>query len=181
MENIGQTDSLIIYSYTPISDRMFRSTYERHFWDMHVIFYSYQDIRLIWRFEVSRQAAQKVYGERFNLGKLNDQEERKQYQIDITNRFAPLGNLSDNEDINRAWENIKENIGTSAKESLGVYELKQHKLCFDEECLHFLDQRRPAKMQWVQDPSQSNEDNVKNVYVYRVITLRNDCIFSFLW
>ena len=22
---------------------------------------------------------------------------------------------------------------------------------------------------------------VKNVYVYRVITLRNDCIFSFLW
>ena len=22
---------------------------------------------------------------------------------------------------------------------------------------------------------------VKNVYVYRVITLRNDCIFNFLW
>ena len=73
-----------------------------------------------------------------------------------------MGNLSDNEDINRAWENIKENIGTSAKESLGVYELKQHKLCFDEECLHFLDQRRPAKMQWVQDPSQSNVHNMNN-------------------
>jgi len=38
-----------------------------------------------------------------------------------------LENLSDDEDINRAWENIKENIKTSAKESLGPHELKQHK------------------------------------------------------
>jgi len=35
-------------------------------------------------------------------------------------------NLSDGEDINRAWKNIKENIETSAKESLGLHELKQH-------------------------------------------------------
>jgi len=28
-------------------------------------------------------------------------------QIDITNRFAALENLSDGEDVNRAWENIK--------------------------------------------------------------------------
>ena len=41
--------------------------------------------------------------------------------------------------------------------------MKQHKHWFDEECLHFLDQRRQAKLQWVQDPSQSNVDNLKNV------------------
>jgi hypothetical protein len=41
----------------------------------------------------------------------------KQYQIEITNRFAALENLSDNEDINRAWKNIKENIKASAEES----------------------------------------------------------------
>ena len=46
------------------------------------------------------------------------------------------------EDINRAWENIKENIKTSAKESLGLQELKQHKPWFDEECLGVLDQRK---------------------------------------
>jgi hypothetical protein len=34
--------------------------------------------------------------------------------------FTALDNLSDNEDINRAWENIKENIKTSAKGSLGL-------------------------------------------------------------
>jgi len=42
-------------------------------------------------------------------------------------------NLSDGEDINRAWENVKENIKTSPKESLGLHELEQHKPWFDEE------------------------------------------------
>jgi biotin synthase-like enzyme len=43
-------------------------------------------------------------------------------------RFCSFGELKDSKDINRAWENIKDNIKTSAKESLGLYELKQHKL-----------------------------------------------------
>jgi len=34
---------------------------------------------------------------------------------------------------------VKENIKTSPKASLGLQELKQHKLWFDEECLGFLD------------------------------------------
>jgi hypothetical protein len=69
----------------------------------------------------------------------------------------------DDEDINRAWESIKENIKTSAKESLGLHDMKQHKPWFDEECLGMLDQRKQAKMQWIQDPSQSNVDNMNNV------------------
>jgi hypothetical protein len=40
--------------------------------------------------------------------------------------------------------------------------LKQHKPCIDEECLGFLDQRKQAKMQWVQDPSQRNVDNLNH-------------------
>jgi len=48
-----------------------------------------------------------------------------------------LENSRDDEDINRAWEKMKENIKTSAKESLGLQELKQHKTWFDEECLGF--------------------------------------------
>jgi len=71
--------------------------------------------------------------------------------------------LNDDEDVNRIWENIKENIQTSAKESLGLHELKQNKSWFDEECLDLLDQRKQAKMQCVQDPSQSNVDNLNNV------------------
>jgi hypothetical protein len=45
--------------------------------------------------------------ERFNHGKLNELEVRKQYQIKISNRFITWENLSDSEDINRAWENTK--------------------------------------------------------------------------
>jgi len=38
-----------------------------------------------------------------------------------------LENLSDGEDINRAWKNIKENIN---KENLGICELKQYRPWF---------------------------------------------------
>jgi hypothetical protein len=48
-----------------------------------------------------------------------------------------LRNLSDDEDINRDWEDIKENIKASAKDSLGLQELKPYKPLFDEECLDF--------------------------------------------
>jgi len=89
--------------------------------------------------------------------------EVRKHQIEITNRLAALENLSDDEDINRAWENIKDYIKTSATESLGLHELKQHKQWFDEECLGILDQGKRAKMQWIQDPSQSNVDNLNNV------------------
>ena len=115
------------------------------------------------RLAVSKRAAQKFDGEKFNLRKLNELEVRKQYQTETENRFAALENVSDSKDINRTWENIKENIKTSAKESLGLHELKQHKPWFDEECLRFLDQRKQAKMQWLQDPKQSNVDTIKNV------------------
>ena len=71
--------------------------------------------------------------------------------------------LDVDEDVNRAWENIKENIKPSAKDSLGLHEWKQHKPRFDRECSDFLDQRKQAKMQWIQDPSRSNVDNLNNV------------------
>jgi len=66
------------------------------------------------RLAVIKQGAQKFYVQRFSRRKLSDQQVRKQYQIKISNGFAALENLNDSEDINRAWENIKENIKTPA-------------------------------------------------------------------
>jgi hypothetical protein len=74
-------------------------------------------------------------------------EVRKQYQLKISNRYAALENLNVSEDINRAWENIKDNIKISAQESLGLHERKQHKPWFDAECAIFLDKRKQAKIQ----------------------------------
>jgi hypothetical protein len=72
----------------------------------------------------SKQAARSFEGESLNLRKLNELEVRKQYQIEISKRFAALENLSDSVDINRDWDNIKENIKISARGNLGLYELK---------------------------------------------------------
>ena len=115
------------------------------------------------RLAVGKQAAQRFDRQRLNLRKLNEPEVREQYQVEIANRFAALENSEDDEDVNRTWENIKENIRTSAKETLGLDEFKQKKPWFDEECLGFLDQRKRAKIQLIQDPSQSNVDNLNKV------------------
>ena len=42
-----------------------------------------------------------AYVARFNLRKLNEPEVREEYQIEITNRFAALKNLNNEEDVNR--------------------------------------------------------------------------------
>jgi hypothetical protein len=76
------------------------------------------------RLAVSKQAAQKFDGGKFNLRKLNEPEVKNKYQIETTNRFAALENLKTDEHVNRAWETIKENIKASAKDSLGLHELK---------------------------------------------------------
>ena len=96
------------------------------------------------RLAVTKQTTQKFDGEIFNLRKLNELEVMKQYHTAITNRFAALENLRDGEDINLSWESIRENIKTSATQSLDLHELKQHKTWFDEERFGFLDERKQA-------------------------------------
>jgi hypothetical protein len=99
--------------------------------------------------------------QRFDFRKLNDAKVMEQYQVKITNRFAALENFDNDVVMNRAWENIKENIKISAKESLGHYKLQQHKPWFDDECSKLIDKQ--AKLQWLQKPSQGTGDNMDNV------------------
>jgi hypothetical protein len=66
-------------------------------------------------------------------------------------------------EINSALETIRENIKSSATESLGYYELKMNKLRFHEGCSKLLDERKQAQLQWLQDSSEINEDNLINV------------------
>ena len=89
------------------------------------------------RLAVGKQAAQRVERQRLNFRKLNEPEVTEQNQAEIKKKFAALQNWNDDEDINRNWENIKENMQTSVKESLGLDEFKQNKPWFDAECLGF--------------------------------------------
>jgi cell division GTPase FtsZ len=75
----------------------------------------------------------------FGLWKLNIAQVKQEHQAETSKRTAALENLNDDVDINRA---IRENINTSAKESLGHYEIKQHNAWFDEKCSQLLLDRR---------------------------------------
>ena len=94
--------------------------------------------------------------------KLSELEDRIQYWIKISKRFAVLENLNNIEDINRGWENTEQNVKISAKKSPSLYEWEQHKLCF-EGSSRFLDERKQAKMQWLWDLHQSNFDYLNSV------------------
>jgi hypothetical protein len=87
--------------------------------------------------------------ERFHLKKLDDAEVKEKYQLEISNRFATLESLDDSFDINNAWESIRENIKTSAKDNLGYHRLKHNKTWFDD----LINQQKQAKLQWLQNPS----------------------------
>jgi hypothetical protein len=60
-------------------------------------------------------------------------------------------------DVQRKRKDIKKN-GDSC-------ELKKHETWFDEGCSKLLDQGRQAIVQTLQDPSEINGDNLKNISV----------------
>jgi hypothetical protein len=74
-----------------------------------------------------------------------------------------LEKLDTEVDVNKAWETIRDNIKIYAEESLGYYEPNKNKPWFYEGYSKFLDQRKQAKLQWLQDPSKINGDNLNNI------------------
>jgi hypothetical protein len=115
------------------------------------------------RLAACKQAAQRRDMEIFNVKKLNEGDVREQYQITIRNNLTALENLEESGDINRAWDNIREKMKISAQESLGYCESKHRKPWFDEECSQLVVRMKEAKLQWLQDPSEANEDNLSDV------------------
>jgi hypothetical protein len=109
------------------------------------------------RLAVNKQSSHRYHMQRFNLKKLNEVEGKERYRAEVSNRFASL------EYLDAEVERIKENNIISAKESLSYSELKKHKPWFDKGCSKLLDQRQQAKLQWLQDPSEINGDNLNNV------------------
>jgi hypothetical protein len=117
----------------------------------------------VWeRLAVNKHGSQRFDMERFNLKKLNDVESKEQFRVEVSNRFAALEDLHTEMEINSAWDAISENIKISAKERLGYFELKKHKPWFDEGYSKLLDQRKQAKLQWLQDPRHEANRHFRN-------------------
>jgi hypothetical protein len=110
--------------------------------------------------------------EMLNIKKLNEVEDKEKYQVEVSDKSATLENLSTEVEINSAREMIRENIKVSGKESLGFYGMKKHMPWFNEGYSKLLDERKQAKLQWLQDPSEINGDNLNNVRCEASIHLR---------
>ena len=65
--------------------------------------------------------------------KLVDLETRKEYQIDVANRFSALEGL-EIASVDDTWVKIRDSIKASAKEKVGILETIRNKPWFDEEC-----------------------------------------------
>jgi hypothetical protein len=58
---------------------------------------------------------------------------------------------------------VKQKVLLFTIKNLGYFELKKHKPWFGGGCSKLLDQRKQAKLQWLQDPSEINGNNLNNV------------------
>jgi hypothetical protein len=86
------------------------------------------------RLAVSKQTTHRFLGKKFNVKKLKEVNNREQYRVEISNRFAASENLDSEVDINKGWETIGEDIKFLAKGYPSYYELKKHKPLFGEGC-----------------------------------------------
>jgi hypothetical protein len=126
------------------------------------------------RLDVNKQRSHRLNMEMFNLKKLNYVEGKEKYHVEVSNRFAALQDMDTEGEINSSWKMIRENIKILAKESLGYYELKKHKPWFNKGCSELLEQRKQAKFQWLQDPSEINGYNLNNVRCKASKQFRNE-------
>jgi hypothetical protein len=100
-------------------------------------------------------------------------EVKEKYQVEMSSTFADSESLDESFDVSNAWESIRENIKTSAKDNLGYHRLKHNKPWFYDDCSKLIEQREQAKLQWLQNPIQINGDNLQNLRHETSRTSRN--------
>jgi hypothetical protein len=115
------------------------------------------------RVAVNIQRSHRFHTERFNLKKLNEVEGKEKYHVEVSKRLAALEDLDAEVVINSARETTRKNIKRSGEGSLGYYKLKKHKPWFNEGCSESSDQRKQTRLQWLQDPSEINGNNLNIV------------------
>ena len=98
----------------------------------------------------------------YNLNKLVDRETRKEYQIDVANRFSAL-EASAIFSVNDSWVKIRDSIKASAKENVGILETNRNKPRIDEKCSELANKGTQTKLLWLQNPNNQIAENFSNV------------------
>jgi hypothetical protein len=65
--------------------------------------------------------------------------------------------------LGKRLDRISENFRIRNRKFEPKRDLKKHKPWFEKEFSKLLDQKKQAKLQWLQDPSERNGENLNNV------------------
>ena len=80
--------------------------------------------------------AVKKYTKQYEILKLNNPQIRKNYEVEIGGRFAPLLSLQDTDvDVETTWSDVKKAFDETSKEILGYRIPKQDKPWISDEVL----------------------------------------------
>ena len=91
----------------------------------------------------------------FDVEKLKDQQIRTEYQLNLSNRFAILDQLeeeNEEENVQITWNDIKNGIREAAEDTVGFREQTNRNAWFDDECWRAIDQRKKAQQKCLQSP-----------------------------
>jgi hypothetical protein len=97
------------------------------------------------------------------MEKLNMVEGKDQCHAEFSNKFRAIENLEAVLNANSASEARGKNVKLSAKENLDYQGMKKRKPWFSEGCSELSYHRKRAKLQWMYEPSEINEDNLNSV------------------
>jgi hypothetical protein len=73
------------------------------------------------RLALNKQRSQRFHMERFNLKNLNEAESKERFRVEVSNTFTAFEDFDAEEEINSAWETIRETIKISAPKSLMLF------------------------------------------------------------
>jgi hypothetical protein len=59
------------------------------------------------RLALNKRGSHTFHMERFNLKKLNGEEDKEKYHVEVSNRFAALEDMDTEVEINTIWETIR--------------------------------------------------------------------------
>ena len=102
------------------------------------------------------------------------------YQIEISNTFEILADLSNDEygisnkeiDVNKMWEAIHDTVKAAAKERIGEKKRQKNKPWFDE-CIKLHDERKQARQRWLSNKTAANANHYSKAKHNATRGLRN--------
>ena len=87
---------------------------------------------------------------------------RKEYQIDVANRFSVLEGLEISS-VDDTCVKIRDSIKASATEEVGILKTSRNKPWFDEECSELANNRKQKKLLWLQNQNNQTAEEFSNV------------------